>query len=279
MFSVRALARLAPLAARTAVAIPRVAQPAAALRIAATPASRAFSSSRMTWNKVDQELIAKLDDEIKCEAETEAETPEPVSDYLKKSPFQLTEKSGSDEVILTRKFGNEEIKVVFAVSDINAAEDEDDLEYAEDYDEEGNQQQNQQQEQSQEGEEEEEGEAESLTFPVRCLITISKSNAGSISVEAIAQDGAFIVESVANIKDNVLANSRSVEADWEKRGLYQGPPFAELDERLQVAFEQYLEERGINSDLAWFVPNYVFHKDQLEYTNWLKDFKAFVAAK
>ncbi|KAF9975425.1 hypothetical protein BGZ73_000930 [Actinomortierella ambigua] len=278
MFSVRALARLAPLAARTAIAVPRIAQPAVALRMVATPASRAFSSSRMAWNKVDEELIAKLDDEIKCETETPLETPESVSEYLKKSPFQLTEKSGSDEVILTRKFGNEEIKVVFAVSDINAAEDEEDLEYAEDFDEEGNQSQEQQQQESQDGEEDE-GEVESLTFPVRCLITISKPNAGSISVEAIAQDGAFIVESVANVKDNVLANSRTVEADWEKRGLYQGPPFAELDERLQVAFEHYLEERGINSDLAWFVPNYVFHKDQIEYTNWLKDFKAFVAAK
>ncbi|KAG0227459.1 hypothetical protein BGW42_002933 [Actinomortierella wolfii] len=273
MFSVRALARLAPAAARAAITVPRIAQPAVALRLAATPAARAFS------NTPDQELIAKLDDEIKCEAESSLETPESVSGYLKNSPFQLTEKSGSDEVILSRKFGNEEIKVVFAVSDINAAEDEEDLEYAEEYDEEGNQQQqNQQQQQSQDGDDEE-GELESLTFPVRCLITISKPNAGSISVEAIAQDGAFIVESVANIKDNVLANSRTVEADWEKRGLYQGPPFAELDERLQVAFEQYLEERGINSDLAWFIPNYVFHKDQIEYTNWLKEFKAFVAAK
>lgn len=130
------------------------------------------------------------------------------------------------------------------------------------------------------GEDEEEGDdLESLTFPVRCLITITKPNAGSISIDAVAQDGAFIVESISNIKDAALAAASTAEADWEKRGLYSGPPFAELDENLQVEFEKYLEERQIDGDLANFVPNYVFHKDQVEYTHWLKDLKAFVSAK
>jgi len=174
------------------------------------------------------------------------------------------------------------IKVVFSVSDINSADDEDDVDLEEDFEDEQQQSQNPSLSASGEEEEgEEEGDdLDSLTFPVRCLITVSKpGNAGSISIDAIAQDGAFIVESISNIKDSSLANATTSEADWEKRGLYSGPPFAELDEDLQIAFEKFLEERQIDGDLANFVPNYVFHKDQVEYTHWLKDLKGFVAAK
>jgi len=173
---------------------------------------------------------------------------------------------------------NPSIKVVFSVSDINAADDDTELDFEEDVEEDG--QQREQQNLSASGSEEEEGDdddLQALTFPVRCLITISKPDAGSISIDAIAQDGAFIVESISNIKDTALATASTAEADWEKRGLYSGPPFAELDEGLQINFEKYLDERQIDADLANFVPNYVFHKDQVEYTSWLKELKAFVA--
>ncbi|ORZ09092.1 mitochondrial glyco protein, partial [Lobosporangium transversale] len=225
----------------------------------------------------DKEFTSVLENEIKHEEEQGDEVPEYITNYLKTSPFQITDKPGSDEVILTRKFGNEDIKVVFSVSDINNADEEEELDLEGDLEDEGQQQQSL----SASGDDTEEGEddLESLTFPVRCLITISKPNAGSISVDAIAQDGTFIVESISNIKDSVLANTSTAEADWEKRGLYSGPPFSELDEQLQITFEKYLEERQIDGDLANFVPNYVFHKDQVEYTNWLKELKGFVSAK
>lgn len=31
-------------------------------------------------------------------------------------------------------------------------------------------------------------------------------------------------------KDNKLANDQSAESDWQRRGLYIGPQFSELDE-------------------------------------------------
>ncbi|KAI7818493.1 mitochondrial glycoprotein, partial [Gamsiella multidivaricata] len=227
----------------------------------------------------DKELVTVLDNEIKHEEEQSEEVPDYITNYLKTSPFQITDKAGSDEVVLTRKFGNEDIKIVFSVSDINAADDEEDLELEEELEEDGQQQSTQQNlSASGDDEEEEEGPFDSLTFPVRCLITISKPNAGSISVDAIAQDGAFIVESISNVKDTALATASTAEADWEKRGLYSGPPFGELDEELQITFEKFLEERQIDEELANFVPGYVFHKDQVEYTNWLKELKGFVAA-
>jgi len=57
---------------------------------------------------VDKDLLAKIDNEIKHEEEQGEETPDYITSYLKSSPFQITDKPGSDEITLTRKFGNEE---------------------------------------------------------------------------------------------------------------------------------------------------------------------------
>ncbi|KAG0363656.1 hypothetical protein BG005_009074 [Podila minutissima] len=274
MFGLRTVARAMPSLAMR-VALPKtMASPAMIARVGSVQTLRAFSNSPLAWNKVDKDLLAKIDSEIKHEEEQGEETPDYITSYLKSSPFQVTDKPGSDEVTLTRKFGNEEIKIVFSVSDINSADEEEELDLEDDMEDGQSNQQNL----SPSDEDEEGDDLDSLTFPVRCLITISKPGAGSISVDTIAQDGSFIVESISNIKDSALATASTAEADWEKRGLYSGPPFAELDEELQVAFEKYLEERQIDGDLANFVPNYVFHKDQIEYTHWLKDLKGFVAA-
>ncbi|KAF9997096.1 Mitochondrial acidic protein mam33 [Entomortierella chlamydospora] len=278
MFALRtAAARVMPALAMRAVAIPKtVVSPALIARVGSVSTLRSFSNTPFAWSKTDKELITVLESEIKHEEEQGEDIPDYITNYLKSSPFKITDKAGSDEVILTRKFGNEDIKIVFSVSDINSADDEEELDL-DDLEDDG-QQPNQSLSAS--GEEEEEGDdLDSLTFPVRCLITISKPNAGSISVDAIAQDGTFIVESISNIRDSALANASTAESDWEKRGLYSGPPFAELDEDLQITFEKYLEERQIDNELASFVPNYVFHKDQVEYTNWLQELKSFVSAK
>ncbi|KAF9901470.1 Mitochondrial acidic protein mam33 [Linnemannia zychae] len=279
MFALRtAAARAMPALAMRAAILPKaIVAPAFVARAGSVSAVRAFSNSPLAWNKTDKNLISAIESEIKHEEEQGEEVPDYITEYLKSSPFEVTNKPGSDEVTLTRKFGNEDIKIVFSVSDINSADDEEDLDLEDDLEDGGNQGK---ESLSASGDDEDEGDdLDSLTFPVRCLITISKPSAGSISIDAIAQDGAFIVESISNIKDSALATASTAEADWEKRGLYSGPPFAELDENLQVEFEKFLEERQIDGDLANFVPNYVFHKDQVEYTHWLKDLKAFVAAK
>ncbi|KAF9924371.1 Mitochondrial acidic protein mam33 [Linnemannia zychae] len=275
MFALRnaALRAMPMLAMRTA--LPRViVTPSFVARAGSVSAVRAFSNSPLTWSKIDKNLITAIENEIKHEEEQGDEVPDYITEYMKSSPFEIINKVGSDEVIMTRKFNNEEIKIVFSVSDINMADDEDELDMEDDLEDNG-----QGKESLSASGEDEEDDMESLTFPVRCLITISKPNAGSISIDAVAQDGAFIVESISNIKDSTLATASTAEADWEKRGLYSGPPFAELDENLQVEFEKFLDERQIDNELANFVPNYVFYKDQVEYTHWLKDLKAFVAAK
>ncbi|RUO95976.1 mitochondrial glyco protein [Jimgerdemannia flammicorona] len=87
-----------------------------------------------------------------------------------------------------------------------------------------------------------------------------------------------MIESIVFYHDPAIAGDQSAEADWKRRGLYMGPQFSELDEGVQVLFERYLEERGINTALAHFIPDYIEHKEQREYLKWLESVREFVAA-
>lgn len=54
--------------------------------------------------------------------------------------------------------------------------------------------------------------------------------------------------------------------------------FDHLDENLQNDFEAFLEERGIDSSLALFIPDLAEHKEQTEYVKWLSGVKKFIDA-
>ena len=45
------------------------------------------------------------------------------------------------------------------------------------------------------------------------------------------------------------------------------------------AFYAYLEARGVNAELAAFIPSYVEYKEQNEYTRWLEKVKSFIERK
>lgn len=54
--------------------------------------------------------------------------------------------------------------------------------------------------------------------------------------------------------------------------------FDHLDEGLQTDFEAFLEERGIDSSLALFIPDLAEYKEQKEYIKWLEGVQKFVEA-
>jgi len=80
----------------------------------------------------------------------------------------------------------------------------------------------------------------------------------------------IILQNVVYHPNAKLLKSKSAENDYQSEGLYAGPEFANLDEDLQVLFERYLDERGINTALALFVPDYIEYKEQKEYLRWLE---------
>jgi complement component 1 Q subcomponent-binding protein len=116
------------------------------------------------------------------------------------------------------------------------------------------------------------------SYPARLNIIIEKAGRGALNVESVVQDGMHVIENVYYYADASFAYAKTPEKIHGRQDLYSGPPFANLDEDLQVLMERYLDERGINTALAIFVPDYIDMKEQKEYLRWLSNVKSFVEA-
>jgi complement component 1 Q subcomponent-binding protein, mitochondrial len=114
------------------------------------------------------------------------------------------------------------------------------------------------------------------SFAAHASIKIERSGKGALVLEAAAEDGEFKIESVMFFPSSEMAEPKNAEQWWERRSLYTGPQFGTLDEDLQLLLERYLEERGINTRMALFIPDYIDYKEQKEYMRWLENVKSFV---
>lgn len=136
-------------------------------------------------------------------------------------------------------------------------------------------------EEAAEGEEE---ESIGSLFPLRCSITVTKVNflpspvhlfisycvlmsrfqpsGGALNFEGLIQDAAVVVQNISFYKDAALATGLTAEADWSRRGLYIGPQFDHLDVNVQEEFDEFLAERGVDQNLAMFLPEYAEYKEQ-----------------
>ena len=106
-------------------------------------------------------------------------------------------------------------------------------------------------------------------FPARCQVHITREGKGALTIACTAEDGNFTIDDVYYFPKADLAEAKTPELDHERRSLYTGPPFGQLDEELQEMLEKYLDERGINTDMALFIPEYIDMKEQKEYIRWL----------
>lgn len=70
------------------------------------------------------------------------------------------------------------------------------------------------------------------------------------------------MQNISFYKDAALATDLSADADWRRRGLYIGPQFDHLDVNVQEEFDEFLAERGIDQNLAMFLPEYAEYKEQ-----------------
>ena len=66
------------------------------------------------------------------------------------------------------------------------------------------------------------------TLPASTLASLTcrfvqPSVPGALSVDAVCQEGVFVVENVSYYNDSKLATDLTPEADWKRRGLYIGP--------------------------------------------------------
>ncbi|KAB2102485.1 hypothetical protein AG0111_0g9059 [Alternaria gaisen] len=315
MMSLRNLARSAPRSAarfstkavRPQSSLRQAFQPAAwAAPIPRLTASFSMSAAKREDSGTNEELVAKLQSEISMEEgmKEDEDLSHNIKEYLENSPFEIEDKAGNQEVVLTRTFNDEKIRITFTTADLNSNLPGEDM--AEDsamYDDADMDVQSGgantkgaiNQGRTQDGnirvapedriapadreelEDDYENDGEQQGFPAHASIRIERPGKGALAIEATAQDGDFLIEDLYYFPSADLADPATAEKDWSRRALYTGPPFSNLDEDLQILLEKYLEERGINTRLALFIPDYIDHKEQKEYIKWLNNVKNFVA--
>ncbi|KAJ5594193.1 uncharacterized protein N7459_000401 [Penicillium hispanicum] len=248
----------------------------------AKPAYAAFSTSsafREPAAEGDIELLAKLDEEVKHEKASgveDAREQKASIDYtLMAGEWQAKSVEGEQEVVLTKKFGNETIKVTFTVADINnIAEDPMDELSDETLGDEGEFQSQQRSQTGAEGEE----DVLPPTFPARLNVAIEKPDNGALLIQAVIQDGDLQIEEISHFKDADVANAQTAEKDWARQSLYAGPPAENLDPELLAFWGRYLEERGLNVEFQNMITDFITYKEQQEYVRWLENVRKFVAA-
>ena len=272
------------------------------------------------WKKLivttaDAELAAKLDYEKSLEeSETKnpAALPQELQDYLGDSQFKIADQPGTENIVLTKSFGNEtyvwkaqsiklwtfllintSIRIEVSISDVNdqaesSALEDDDLalddepDFNTDNTSGGKRTINQSgvkggkidiaPEDSIAPSDRDAGEDaadEPGSFPINLSVTIDKGAIGATNVIATAQDGQLEVEYIHFYPRADLIDPKTAEAAKEAQNVYGGPPFQYLDAELQQMYETYLQERGINEQLFWFLGRYAEYKEQREYVQWL----------
>lgn len=130
--------------------------------------------------------------------------------------------------------------------------------------------------QEKEGQDGEEGDMEEpvMSFGINFTATITKKNGDQLLLECVASEQ-LQIDNVQFIPAQHAMKSESPVGDVDGT-LYGGPVFEHLDESLQDAFYDYLEDRFIDQDLCFFVLSYARHKEQKEYVNWLNKVLEFV---
>lgn len=224
-------------------------------------AARSFSVSiARQQGRGDVDLSKQLKKELDHE-QSYKEDSKFIDKYLAKADWKIDSNAGSSEITMSKTFGNEKIRVIFSISDINNTDTEglDEMEDAED--------QNDQNEQD-----------EDPSFTVHAVISCEKPDKGVLTFETQIEDGSVNIMSVVHYPTATLAHGSDSESDWQRRGLYSGPGFTHLEEDLQSQFTEYLEERGIDTAFAVFVPQLIESREQKEYVNWLGKVREYVDA-
>ncbi|OCH89282.1 mitochondrial glyco protein [Obba rivulosa] len=261
MSALRALRQVSLSSSRTLAARSACrALPALAPRAAPLVATRGFAASarRAGEGESDVTLAQKLAEELKYEREAAKGEPEFIKTFKEQGVWALKDTPEHDEIALERKFGNENIRVMFSTSDIQQQEPE--LEEEEDV-------------------AEDEDEDVPTSYNVRCAITVTKDNSpGVLSIDSVTADGQFVIDGISYYHDTKVGTELTADADYKRRGLYIGPQFDTLDVAVQEEFEKFLSERGVNETLAFFIPEYAEYKEQKEYVNWLGNVKKFIEA-
>lgn len=220
---------------------------------------RSFSSAEES-ERVD--ILEVFKAEIEAEKGNAFE-PDPELLKLKKEilkKFQLKDNKGFGSVELIGTHHKESICIRFDCQD--------EEEIAPDYDEEGEEEEEETEKLSSKENEDEEDQEYGETG-INFDVSIKKTSGETMIASCTAAE-TLRIHSVRYVPSGV---------DVDDDNLYGGPTFDTLDEQVQEAFIQYLEDRGVDEDMTYFILSYSKLKEQSEYMNWLENMTKFVTNK
>jgi len=179
--------------------------------------------------------------ELKHESE-QYEQAQEIKSFLKTSPFKLVQADGDVNMALERELGDKSVRIEWQLTSPFNPEGE---------------------EEGQDGE-------------------MMEREATEVSITAENQSGAGMIFycSTQHGEDHryVIGMVKCYANAEEKDSVssYNGPEFEDLDDKLQEAFDEYLAELGMSSEVCDFVDAMAMDKEQREYVRWLTVAKKFV---
>ncbi|KAJ2781545.1 Mitochondrial acidic protein mam33 [Coemansia javaensis] len=238
--------------------------PAASIRaLSVSAAARANGS-------VDADLAHTLAEEVEYESNQAAEegVPDFIQAFTDKTGFKIKATPGDSLVTMTKQFGSERITVSFDVGAIRNIDDPiaDISVYRE----------NDQGEAVKEAEEK--ADDTPSDFPIFFTATFAKPGAPVLHMDLESEECEVGVDHMRFLPDEETAVGTDAASHTARRQAYCGPIFGQLSDDLKENIDAFLGERGIDTALTLFMQDYIEFKEQGDYLEWLKKFKAFIDA-
>ncbi|EGW30061.1 uncharacterized protein SPAPADRAFT_57528 [Spathaspora passalidarum NRRL Y-27907] len=239
---------------------------AALPKLVASTSIRSFSSTQIIRKQSSSEssLKAVIEGELKVAEEIPNELDAGFEEYLSSQGYKVITKEGNANVELIRTDASGHvIHVYFDVEEVTDLSEE----FSEF------------QEENEWADEDEDSESFGNGFfsKFKVFIEDPATNDG-LNFDLFLKniESGFSVECV-NYQPNATEFISEVsKGNFTDKFRYEGPKFEDLDESLQVEFENYLTAKGIDEKLAEFIVAYSEHKEESEYRGWLSSISKFL---
>ncbi|ODQ59795.1 hypothetical protein WICANDRAFT_78430 [Wickerhamomyces anomalus NRRL Y-366-8] len=246
---------IAALKSITRSSIVRTATPLVHRSAASTIAPRLFSTSSIVSNDAKKQFHESVIAEIEHEAGNDNSLPEALESFFDRSGFKLAETTGQSLGKLIKETETETLHLYFDVNqavNIRAVEEnfeEDDLTK----------------------------QPDEFFLNVN-LVVAKKADNSAVSFDLIYRtyDAAVVVEGVTHYANATEALSESAEDEQKREIAYHGPAISNLDEKLVLSLDNYMESLGVTDELLHHIINYGIYKENEEYLRWLSNLEKFL---
>lgn len=205
-------------------------------------AIRHFSST----SELNDLLVEEVTHEMTKEEEVDQEFLDSQK-YMEELGFTINDEPGTGTVKLTRSYNGETIEVKWDCQ--NEAEDMMNEGY--DVNELG---------------EEDDSVEQGLDYGINFEVCISKGD-DKLLFDCISSQK-MTIQNVQFFPPGKVVNDETV---------YGGPRFDDLEEKVQESFYDYLKERGVDSEVSFYILSKSASKEQTEYVHWLNQIVGFTS--